>query len=194
MKALFDIRELSGASQETTTPSGTAFKTSGDVLSIIGHSVAQLRKVLGKVEEGQIIKYWTNRSWSVYDMLYCLSEYTGPAELYMTAWTCTEKPAQILYELKQSGRITKVHCLMDYRITNRKEQVLSFFQSLLDRKAFTKVHAKSFALIGKERSVSIVGSANFTENIRGESGTLFCQTAAARWDAAQILHQIRKNV
>lgn len=157
----------------------------GDLLqcAMVGHrSKKNLTNAFGDIKKDTTYKFTTYDAWSMHQLLaYCLV-YAGCSEVYICTWTLTEEPARAISNLKQAGAISRMHCLIDYRIANRAPGAFQMLQKIADDVKLSKAHAKVTCILGKDLHISIVGSANYSRNRRLESGVIDTRTDAVMFD------------
>lgn len=115
----------------------------------------------------------------MHQLLAYVLEQTGPAAVWMTTWTITEEPMRSLLQQLRSGSIIELHALLDYRIERRKPEAFQLASSIITRIKLTKCHAKVLVVQNEQWSVTVLGSANFSNNPRIEAGCLFTDRASA---------------
>lgn len=167
-------------SQVSVVPNAGAVRLdSCTVQTVEGKSLKQLRQVIGQLAQGDTIAYATGGQWSSHEMLrYCLQT-TGPARVALTTWAVTEDPLRMIHQLINSGQITAFDCVFDYRTEKRKPEALQFAKSIEARVKLSHCHAKILVIQNDTWSITVVSSANFTNNPRLEAGTIFTSKAAA---------------
>lgn len=187
--SLFDIKGITIVTADMLAKSG-GITAKGKALAGQANTREALHKLLQQLAPDSVLKYYTNGAWSMHQMLDYLLQIIGPAELVMSTWTITEDPARTLLNLKQSGQITAIHALFDYRVRERSAGAHQILSSICDSLALGKCHAKVTVLTNDQWSVSIVGSANFSRNRRMEAGTIFTDKEAVLFDRKMILNEI----
>lgn len=130
---------------------------------------SMLREQLSK----KSIVYWrSNGEWSMHQLLLQLIDIIGPADVYISSYAFGETPARIIANLKEKGLIKSLHCLLDDRVESRTAGSMQLISSIADSFATTMTHAKVTLLKNDLHTVSVVGSANYTENKRWEAGVI----------------------
>jgi hypothetical protein len=107
-------------------------------------------------------------------MLLGLLNITGPAEVMISSYAMGETPARLLAQLKDEGVITKLFCVLDDRVDVRSAKSLQLIQSISDSYALVDTHAKVTLIYNEQWRIAVVGSANYTENKRFETGVITC--------------------
>lgn len=119
--------------------------------------------------------WWVSEGeWNMHQLLLGLLKITGPAAVMISSYAMGETPARILAQLKTEGMITQISCLLDSRIDVRSPSSLQLIRNISDGFALVMTHAKVTLISNKEWSITVVGSANYTENKRFETGVITC--------------------
>ena len=147
-------------------------------------------RVIGDVKMGDCIHYVTAGEWSMHDLLFHLLDKTGPADVYAASWSITEDPVRQLITRIVDRRILHLHAILDWRTKVRCPAVLALAQANFTDIHLTNCHAKCTAIINKKWQIAIVGSANYTNNPRIETGVVHCDPTAATFHRDWILAQI----
>lgn len=129
-------------------------------------------------------------SWSMHEfLLFLINKFTGPASLWITTWSISEKVIQQLVAAKMSGNIVSINFLFDYRV--KKYRPAAYY---LAEKHFncrlTSCHAKVTVIKGEKMDLTIVGSANYTRNNRIEVMILMPGTDEAEKHSKWINNRI----
>lgn len=144
---------------------------SDDVQCMISHK-DELQTVLQMVQADATAHWVSDGAWSMHHLLIGLLGISGPAEVYISSYAMGETPARILSRLKSEGNITKLHCVLDNRVDVRTAGSLQLIKSIADSYALIDTHAKVTLLINDSFSIAVIGSANYTENVRYETGII----------------------
>lgn len=115
---------------------------------------------------------FTKGQFSFVELIDCLLDFTGPADLTVSTWTAAAGDASFLGVWAQQSRIRRSRWILDYSFQLRRGGAEAI-SAILDRFGpdsvrITKTHAK-FALIqGDARSVICFTSMNLNQNPRFE--------------------------
>ena len=129
-----------------------------------------LVQIADKLKLGQMVHFFTNGAWSQHELLIALTEVCGPCDMYVSTYAMSETGARTICKLKDAGVIKSLHTIIDNRSDTRKAESLQLLQSISTRCVLVPCHAKVTVLVGKNLTVTILGSANYTENNRIETG------------------------
>lgn len=127
--------------------------------------------VVKQTEEGTV--YWvSNGDWSMHELLMALLDKTGPAAVYISSYAMGETPCRTIAQLKNSGAITKLYCVLDNRVDVRTAGSLQVIQGIADEYALISTHAKVTVVVNEKYRLVVIGSSNYTENERFEAGVI----------------------
>ncbi len=77
------------------------------------HAIAgsmKLQEVTLMVDHGKTVHWVSRGDWSMHQLLYKLLEKTGPADVYISSYAFSEKPARVLADMKHNGIIQQLFC------------------------------------------------------------------------------------
>lgn len=123
----------------------------------------KLQLVVDSILSNNCIHYVTDGSFSNHDLLIKLIPYFSPCELYITTYAITETPARILCDLSAENKISKLYILGDKRIRDRYPAVDQLIRANAVVKT-TNIHAKVCVFKSEFKTLTIIGSSNWTTN------------------------------
>ena len=124
------------------------------------------------IEKGESIHYVSMGEWSTHDLIAHLLKFTGPAHLYACTWSITEHPIRQLVRMGSAGELISINMLMDWRTKVRCPEALQLARANFAEIKVANCHAKVSVLQNDDWKISIVGSANYTNNPRIEAGVI----------------------
>ncbi len=157
-------------------------------------STMKLREVTEKVDHGKTVHWVSRGDWSMHQLLYKLLEKTGPADVYISSYAFSEKPARALADMKHNGIIQKLFCVIDSRIDVRSASALAMIKNMADYHKLTTTHAKVTLIKNKNWLLTVVGSANYTTNKRYETGFICSDAEVFNLHQTWILDELRNDV
>jgi hypothetical protein len=131
------------------------------------------------IAPGQCMHFVSKGEWSMHEMLEEMLRRAGPSDVYITTWTITEDPARRIVVMKQEGLIKSLHCLLDYRIRDRKPAPFQLLQANAD--VIALAGAKATVVVGESISLCCLSSANYSRNPRFEAGIISANTEDAKF-------------
>ena len=111
-----------------------------------------------------------NNSTSLHQMLNTILERTGPASVWLSSFSICDEAICSLKWMKDSGLITDLHCILDYSMRKTRMDLLEFLAKISEELILNHNHTKIILILNEKHSVSLITSANFTENRRWEVG------------------------
>ena len=152
-----------------------------------------LQEVMPELKPGFVTLFASAGLWSMHDLLFWILDKTGPARVVSATWSITDEPATQIARRLHEGIITELHFLFDVRVKIRSEKVYTFVKHQAATCRLSACHAKAFVVENDSWSVAVVGSANFTNNPRIESGVLLVSREAAEFTRSWIMAEIQKG-
>lgn len=141
----------------------------------------KLKCLLDALVPGKSIRFISDGDWSMHDLVMQLLQTYQPAEVFITTYAIREFPVRQLILAQQSGLIKEVTMLLDYRAKARTPEVFQLAEMNVRRIALTSIHAKVTVIRSAKGCVSIIGSANWTQNPRIEAGLIGLDAAEANF-------------
>lgn len=144
-------------------------------------SFKEIEKHLSGMVPGTNKVFFSDGSWSNYELMAYLLGLTGPAKVAFTTWSISEKALTMMAGWMESGVVSEMFAVLDNGIRNRKPAIYQQAKGVLPNLKFAHCHAKTMAILSPEISFLVVGSANFTRNPRKEAGVVICDHAATEF-------------
>jgi hypothetical protein len=160
---------------------------------LAGNVERKIQTIIGHPEEGKLISFWSNGDWSLWELIFYLLQFTGSGtEIYLATWSISELSARKLNQWMLEGYISKLVGVVDFRTKNRHPAAFYLSKNTFSDIKLANCHAKVTVLKGKDYFITINGSANWTENPRLESGTVFNSEKTANQNI-ELIKQIVKR-
>ena len=144
---------------------------SGALADVMSNDLS-LKSVIKLITPGANIFWVSDGKWSMHAMLMEILNVTGAADVFISSYAMSETPARILTQLKNTGAIKKLHCVLDNRVDVRSAGSHQLMKAMCDRLVLVKTHAKVTVVMNDQWKLAVIGSANYTENERYESGII----------------------
>ena len=172
-------------------------ESQGTVIALQGvHYVCKTRKlneVKKTLPDNDFIHWVSNGDWSMHELLLLCLSITGPANVYISSYAFSEKPARIIADLKNKGHIQELHCLIDSRIDVRSAGAFQLVQGCATTCKLVNTHAKVTVIENETHQIAIVCSANYTTNERYEAGYISKLPELAAFNKEWITDEIAKE-
>lgn len=127
-----------------------------------------------KFPENSTLHYASCSDFSTHDMLFRLIEVYGKIKnFHMATWSISNKASEMLIMAKDAGLIENMYCLLDWRVQVRTPKAKGLLKFNNIEMKVCNCHAKTFCIeFDSGEKISVVGSANLTNNPRIEAGTI----------------------
>ena len=132
----------------------------------------KLKEIFDLLPNSDTVHWVSKGQWSAIDLLIKALSYTGPAEVWLSSYAMSERPAKVLADFVVSKTITDLYCLVDSRIDVRSATALTLVQNCAKACKLLDTHAKATVIHNETHCITIVGSANYTSNRRYEAGII----------------------
>lgn len=168
MLDIFDHKALGGADDDQDDLVHYMVQVGSYAFPINTH----LSSVLEKVSEDKVVHWVSGGDWSMIDLFMGLMQKAVEAEVFISSYAFSEKPARIICDLVHDGVITALHCLIDSRVDTRSASALTLIQNAAKKCTLIDTHAKVTLIDNGVECFTVVGSANYTTNKRFEAGII----------------------
>lgn len=158
--------------------------------TLLARSGQNLRECIGELQQNTCTMYVTGGRWSAHELRAHILTLTGPARVFMSTWAMSEDSSRLLLTGIESGLITELNCIFDRRLPVRKPGIMQLASKLCTRISLVDCHAKVTVIQNDQWGVSIIGSANDTNNKRIEAGVISTDREAAEFNANWMLQQL----
>ena len=150
------------------------------------------KKKWDKVRTGEICHFVSEGRFSGHELLmFLLKDYNhSNAEVYIATWKISEDPARQIVQAKNKGIIGDLHLLVERRMTIKSPQALQLIQHNTTSFGMADCHAKVFVINDSCQPLTVVMSANFSNNPRIEAGVIDTTIEAAEFHVEWIKRNI----
>lgn len=164
--------------------------TQDNTQTAVGKRASSARDVIGQITMGTSIHYASMGEWSAHDLLFHILDQTGPAHVIVATWSISEVATRQMIAKCQDGSLLSLAAVLDWRVKVRRPEVLELAKFNISNIRLTSCHAKITTIINDNWHVTIVGSANYTNNPRIEAGVIACDKKVtnfhAKWMTAEL--------
>jgi hypothetical protein len=188
---LFDISKVSGEVAAVDIESFSVMDQLVDSDVLFASKTQTPSEVLpATIKPGILYSCLSSGLWDHYTLVDHILKQTGEGStLHLATWSISEFSARKLVEWVESGRISRVSGVLDYRSKNRHPAAFHLAQNVFADIKIDYCHAKVTVICSPKGSkhqdyITICGSANWTQNPRKEACTILNseKTAAAHID------------
>lgn len=142
------------------------------------------------IDKGEAVHFVSMGDWSTHNLVEHLLKTTGPATVYAATWSVTENPIRQLMRLADAGKIKELNLVIDWRVKVRCPQSLQLSRAAFANVRAANCHAKATVIQNKDWNISIIGSANYTNNPRIEAGVITESKQIANFHKDWIMAEI----
>lgn len=153
---------------------------------VVCKSPEKLKTLLFSLRDGHCTHYVSDGDWSMHDLVIELLKKYKPANLWITTYALREFPVRQLILAQDRQDLLSINMLIDYRAKMRTPEVFHLASQNVNRIHLTSVHAKVCVLKCASGSVTILGSANWTQNPRIEAGVISLDAGVADFHVSWI--------
>jgi hypothetical protein len=131
--------------------------------------MASIKEKIGSICPGYSSPFFSDGDFSTHDLIEYILNETGPADIYITAFSLSEDAVRRIFLLKEDGMINSIKCLFNNQMIRFKTDLYWFMSNITNNIRFAPCHAKLIIIVGKF-PVLIITSGNLTTNKRLEAG------------------------
>jgi hypothetical protein len=115
--------------------------------------------------------YLTNDT-SLHKIIRKILEKTGPARIMFSTFSICDEAICSLKNMKDAGLITELKCVVDFSIRKSRMDLANFLLNISDQVSLCSNHTKIILISNENFNVTLITSANLTENKRYEVGVI----------------------
>lgn len=141
----------------------------------------KLQELFPTITPGTNTHFVSEVNWSNHELVQHLITLTGPVNMWFTTFALSEVAARMLLQLKQSNQLLAIHGLVDYRVQNRHPEAYHLAKTLMVKMNQYPNHSKVTVLENNNWQIVINSSANYTNNMRVESGIICVNTGVTNF-------------
>lgn len=136
----------------------------------------QIEDYLQPLKPDQTQCYLTN-TLQVADIIEWVLGQIGKSEIWQTSFSISEEFLRRLYFIEKSGRVERIHLLLDFKATQKTLRLWAFLSQVIEHTYLADNHSKVILIRSDSMSVAIITSQNLTRGNRHESAIVTTDTA-----------------
>lgn len=133
-----------------------------------------MKNSIGELEKGKVIHFVTNYGWSFYELLEYLLNQVGASDVDCFTWNVSLPAVRSFSRQIERGLIKRFRFLCHSVMRSFSAEAIAVLMNMADCVVLFPNHAKGFLLSNENWKVSVIGSANFSNNTQIEGGTISC--------------------
>lgn len=158
--------------------------------AFLGTPEDNLKKHIGEIYQDKMIHFITSGRFSMHDLLLYVLNQTGPADVLVSTWSIAELAIRQIVQKHDEGLIKSIAFLIDPRVKVRNPKPLQMLAANFTYK-LKACHAKVTTIENDSWNISIISSANMTNNPRIERGVIFPFRDVFEFDKNWISNEIQ---
>lgn len=149
--------------------------------------------VVGEILKGHTHHIVSSGEWSAHDVIEHAVQQTGPAHLSFATWGISEAGVRTIVRLRDSGSLLSIRGVGDLRGMVHTPEANQLAKEQCDAFSMCSCHAKVYVLRNEQWGITIVSSANLTNNPRVEASVLTESPDVADWYRTLIEDLIERS-
>ena len=167
--ALFDTAADNFDYQSKTGGVQTANKRE---VAMLSSRFALMRDAIGTIEQGKSVIFISAGSWALHDLLRYVLMQTGPADVDAFTWSISIPGATQIINLIDRGQIRRFSFIAHMMMKKWSAAATQMLKKHTERLHLSHIHAKGFILSNEKWRISVISSANYTNNPAIEGGII----------------------
>lgn len=172
---LFRLSDIATQAPKDTAPERAdsgAVTDANRQKSMLCKAEQSLAEALPKLERGTTTHYLTAGAWALHDLVRHVARQTGPAHLIGFTWSITEPAVRQLVTMRDNRELLSMSMIIDTAMSKWSRAACEFAKNNSLQFRTTPIHAKGFLLTNDKWAISVISSANFSNNPRIEAGVI----------------------
>lgn len=166
---LFDTKEKNFT--EDVQTEAIKVPTEQQILRVSGRYLS-MKTAIGDIEPNSTIHFITAGSWSMHDLLAYVLRYTGPADVRCFTFAWGPDATRTAINLRNAGTIRHLWIALHSVMKKWTVSAMQIMEKYCEKISLIPLHAKGFIVENENWRVSVIGSANFSNNQCIEGGVI----------------------
>ena len=160
--------------------------------SFIADAEKALTRSIGQLENGREHHFYSWGNFNLVRLISYLIKQTGPAHVFMTSYSFSQKSIEQLQHKISKGEILSFKVILDNRVRVMSPKPFQMIASSFDYRCIS-VHAKVALIWNDQWKISIVTSQNATDNPKLERGTIFTDQQVFNFDLKVLENEFERG-
>jgi hypothetical protein len=160
--------------------------------TFIADAEKALTRSIGQLENGREHHF---NSWGNFNLVRLISyliKQTGPAHVFMTSYTFSQKSIEQLQHKISKGEILSFRIILDNRVRVMSPKPFQMIATSFNYRCIS-VHAKVALIWNDQWKITIVTSQNATDNPKLERGTIFTDPEVFNFDLKVLENEFERG-
>jgi len=151
-----------------------------------------LTRSIGQLENGREHHFYSWGNFNLVRLISYLIKQTGPAHVFMTSYSFSQKSIEQLQHKITKGEILSFKVILDNRVRAMSPKPFQMIASSFDYRCIS-VHAKVALIWNYRWKITIVTSQNATDNPKLERGTIFTDPEVFNFDLKVLENEFERG-
>jgi hypothetical protein len=160
--------------------------------AFIADAEKALTRSIGQLENGREHHFYSWGNFNLVRLISYLIKQTGPAHLFMTSYSFSQKSIEQLQHKISKGEILSFRIILDNRVRVMSPKPFQMIASSFNYRCIS-VHAKIALIWNDEWKITIVTSQNATDNPKLERGTIFTDAQVFNFDLKVLENEFERG-
>jgi len=160
--------------------------------SFIADAEKALTRSIGQLENGREHHFYSWGNFNLVRLISYLIKQTGPAHVFMTSYSFSQKSIEQLQHKISKGEILSFKVILDNRVRVMSPKPFQMIASSFDYRCIS-VHAKVALIWNDQWKITIVTSQNATDNPKLERGTIFTDPEVFNFDLKVLENEFERG-
>jgi hypothetical protein len=160
--------------------------------AFIADAEKALTRSIGQLENGREHHFYSWGNFNLVRLISYLIKQTGPAHLFMTSYSFSQKSIEQLQHKISKGEILSFRIILDNRVRVMSPKPFQMIASSFNYRCIS-VHAKVALIWNDQWKITIVTSQNATDNPKLERGTIFTDAQVFNFDLKVLENEFERG-
>ena len=160
--------------------------------TFIADAEKALTRSIGQLENGREHHFYSWGNFNLVRLISYLIKQTGPAHVFMTSYSFSQKSIEQLQHKISKGEILSFRIILDNRVRVMSPKPFQMIASSFNYRCIS-VHAKVALIWNDEWKITIVTSQNATDNPKLERGTIFTDLQVFNFDLKVLENEFERG-
>ena len=160
----------------------------GEPTRLLADPDKSLSKTIGQLSRVGATHYYSWGNYNLVRLITYLLHQTGPAHVFMTSYSFSQKSIESLKNKLDRGDILSFRVIVDNRVKTMSPIPFQMLMNTFNYRC-TSIHAKVALIWNDDWKISIVTSQNATDNPKLERGIIFTDPAVFHFDLKILEHE-----